>query len=323
KGGNDGALLAMLKGEGDFSYVGFSDVRGDYASKNPATNLYFWPVNNGNYLWLNTTKAPFNDAKFRHAIAQAIDTENVAQKAYAGVAHGMSASGIVPVQQGQWLSAANKAAAWSYNPEKAKAELKAAGYKWDSAGNLLGKNGKKLPSFKILVGAGWTDYITQATVVGEDLKKIGISTSVDQQAWSAYAGGLTTASYDMGISWGWGNGPTPYQFFYKDFAPEFSAKKPGEAAISNLSRYTNPVMTNAIKTFRQTSNLATQKKAVDQMISIFLRDVPAIPLTDRQQFDEFNATRYTGFPSDKNPYTDGAPDDGVGARLVYLNVKPK
>ena len=323
KGGNDGALLAMLKGEGDFSYVGLADVKGDYADKNPATNLYFWPVNNGNYLYFNTTKAPFNDAKFRHAVSQAVNVDNVALKAYAGIAKGLSSTGVIPAQQGQWVSAENKAAAYDFNPEKAKTELKAAGYKWDAAGSLLGKNGKKLPSFKILVGSGWTDYITMATVIGEDFKKIGLSTSVDQQAWSAYAGGFTAANYDMGISWGWGNGSTPYQFFYKDFAPEFSAKKAGEASISNLSRYTNPVMTNAIKTFRETANLAIQKKAVNAMVKVFLRDAPALPLTDRMQFDEFNASKFTGFPSEKNPYTDGAPDDGVGARLVYLNVKPK
>ncbi|HEX2865225.1 MAG TPA: ABC transporter substrate-binding protein [Deinococcales bacterium] len=321
--GADASLLAMLKGEADFTYSGYTDVKKDYAAKNPAVNLYYWPVTNGNYLYLNEAKAPFGDAKFRHAVAQAIDTSTVAARAYNGTANALNASGIIPAQQGQWLSAANKAAMWSYNPEKAKAELKAAGYKWDSAGNLLGKDGKKLPSFKILVGSGWLDFITMATVIGENFKQLGIATTIDQQSWGGYIAALQSAQYDMAISWGQGNGSSPYYFFYQDFAPEFSAKKVGDNATSNFTRYTNPVITNALKTFRETADLATQKKAVDSMVKVFLRDVPLIPLTDRNNFDDFNASRFTGWPSDKNPYNDGSPDDGIGARLVYLNVKPK
>ena len=323
KGGNDGVLLSLLKGEGDFSYVGLSDVKNGYAAKNPAVNVYYWPVNNGNYLYFNTTKAPFNNAKFRHAIAQAIDTQNVADKAYNGVANGLNSSGVIPAQQGKWLTAAAKANAYSFNPEKAKAELKAAGFKTDAAGKLLGRDGKRLPAFKILVGEGWTDFITMASVIGENLRQVGIDTSIDQEAWSAYSGGLQTANFDMGISWGWGNGDTPYYFFYQDFAPEFSAKKVGDAAVSNLSRYTNPVITNALKTFRETSDLTKQRKAVEEMVKVFQRDAPAVPLTDRNQFATFNASHFTGFPSMANPYNDGSPDDQAGARLLYLNIKPK
>ena len=321
--GADSSLLAMLKGDGDFTYSAYVDVKKDYADKNPAVNLYYWPVANGNYLFLNGAKAPFSDPKFRHAIAQTIDTAAVANRAYNGSAQPLSSSGIIPAQQGKWLSDANKANLWTYNPEKAKAELKAAGYKWDAGGSLLGKDGKKLPSFKILVGSGWLDFITMATVMGGDLKKIGLDTSIDQQSWGGYIAALQSAQYDMSISWGQGNGSTPYFFFYQDFAPEFSAKKAGDNATSNFTRYVNPVMTSALKTFRETADTATQKKAVDAMIKLFLRDVPLIPLTDRVQFDDFNASKFTGFPSLANPYNDGSPDDGIGARLLYLNVKPK
>ena len=59
------------------------------------------------------------------------------------------------------------------------------------------------------------------------------------------------------------------------------------------------------------------------MVKQVISDVPFVPLTDRSQFCLFNATRFTNFPSDKNPYNDGSPDDGIGARLMYLNVSLK
>ena len=210
----------------------------------------------------------------------------------------------------------------SYDVAAADRALTAAGYKKDAGGNRLGKDGKPLPSFKILVGAGWTDFITMAQVVSNNLKEVGIKTSIDQQAWGSYSGGLQTASYDMGISWGFGNGSTPYYTFNAGFNPDFSAAV-GKTAPSNLSHYTNPVITQALESFRTTSNLATQQKAVNTIISAVMKDVPWVPLTDRVNFALFNTSKFTGFPSAKDPYNDASPDDSNGARLMYLNVKPK
>ena len=222
-GGNDGALLRLLKGEVDFGYVGVTNVKADYADKNPALNLYWWPVNNANFLYLNNAKAPFNDLNFRRAIAMAVDTKDVAQKGYNGTVAAADPSGVIPAQRGKWLTAAATKNAYTFNLEKAKAALSKAGYKTDSSCGLLGKDGKSLGTLKILVGAGWTDFIAMAQVVSENLKKIGLTTSIDQQQWSGYAGALQTGTYDMGISWGWGNGDTPYDLFYKSFSPELSA----------------------------------------------------------------------------------------------------
>jgi peptide/nickel transport system substrate-binding protein len=314
---NDAAQLKLLSGEADFGYVGISDPKA-YAAKSKDAS-YWWPTNNINFLYFNTVKAPFNDVNFRKAVAAAIDTKEVAQKAYAGAVPAANPAGIFPGQQKQWLSAAAKP---TFDVAAADRALTAAGYKKDSNGNRLGRDGKTLPSFKILVGAGWTDFITMAQVIGNNLKKVGINTSIDQQAWGSYSGGLQTGSYDMGISWGWGNGSTPFYTFNAAFNPDFSAPV-GKTAPSNLSRYTNPAITSALKAFRTTSDQATQQKAVSTIVSTVMKDQPWVPLTDRVNFGLFNTSKFTGFPSAENPYNDSSPDDTNGARLLYLNVKPK
>jgi peptide/nickel transport system substrate-binding protein len=317
---NDAALLKLLSGEVDYGYVGISDPVG-YAAKGP-NNAYWWPTNNINFLYFNTVKAPFNDAAFRRAVAQAINTKSVALKAYMGAVPAANPSSIFPTQQATWLPASAKALAPTFDAAAADKALTAAGYKKDAKSLRLGKDGKPLPSYKILVGAGWTDFITMAQVVGDNLKKVGIITSIDQQAWGSYSGGLQTGSYDMGISWGWGNGSSPYYTFNKAFSPDFSAAV-GKTAPSNLSRYTNPTITAALKTFSATSDAAAQKKAMNTIITTVLKETPWVPLTDRTQFALFNTSRFTGFPSAANPYNDASPDDAPGARLMYLNVKPK
>ncbi|ADV65899.1 ABC transporter substrate-binding protein [Deinococcus maricopensis] len=318
---NDAALLKLLKGEADYGYVGVSDPKGMYASKGP-NNQYWWPVTGDNYLYFNTTKAPFNDAAFRRAVSQAINTADVAQKAYAGVAKPSHPSGIIPAQQAQWLPANASSLAVKFNAAAADAALTKAGYRKNAQGARLGKDGKALPAFKILVGAGWTDFITMAQVISENLKKVGINTQIDQQAWSSYSGGLQTANYDMGISWGWGGGPTPYYLYYQSFSPEFSAAV-GKTAPSNLAHYSSPAITQALAQYRATSDAAAQKKAIGTIATTVMRDMPWLPLTDRSEFSLYSTARFTGFPNAQNPYNAGTADDTPGARLMYLNVKPK
>ncbi|PYE50569.1 ABC transporter substrate-binding protein [Deinococcus yavapaiensis] len=318
---NDAALLKLLKGEADYGYIGVSDPEGGYAKKG-ANNTYYWPVTGDNFLYFNTAKAPFNDAAFRRALSQAIDTRDVAQKAYAGVANAAHPSGMIPGQQQEWLTASARNTTVKYDPAAADAALSKAGYKKNAQGQRLGKDGKALPAFKILVGAGWTDFITMAQVISENLKKVGINTQIDQQAWSSYAGGLQTGTYDMGISWGWGGGPTPYYLYNQSFGPEFSAPV-GKTAASNLARYTNPAITAALAQFRSSSDEATQKKAINTIASTIMRDMPWLPLTDRFEFSLYNTSRFTGFPTKQAPYNAGTADDTIGARLMYLNVKPK
>ncbi|AFZ65697.1 ABC transporter substrate-binding protein [Deinococcus peraridilitoris] len=319
--GNDAALLKLLKGEADYGYVGVSDPEGQYAKK--GENLsYYWPVTGDNYLYFNTAKAPFNDPAFRRAISQAINTKNVAEKAYAGVADAAHSSGVIPAQQQQWLPASAKNLEVKFDAVAADTALTKAGYKKNAQGRRLGKDGKVLPSFKILVGAGWTDFITMAQVIGEDLKKVGVNTQIDQQAWSSYAGGLQTGTYDMGISWGWGGGPNPYYLYNQTFAPEYSAPV-GKTAASNLSRYTNPAVTKALTAFKGTSDTAQQKKLMGTVITTVMQDMPWLPLTDRFNFSLYNTAKFTGMPTKQNPYTAGEADDVAAARLMYLNVKPK
>jgi len=319
--GNDASLLKMLKGETDYGYIAVPDPNKDYKNKG-ANFTYWWPVNNLNALYLNTTKAPFDDAAFRRALAMAINTKEVADKAYAGVVPPADPTGIIPGQQKVWKPGTAATLAPRLNVAAADAALTAAGYRKNAQGQRLGKDGKPLPAFKILVGSGWTDFITMAQVIGEQLKPLGISTSIDQQVFASYAGSFQTATFDTGVSWGWGSGPTPYNLYYQSFSPEFSAPV-GKTASSNLSHFTDPALTKAIDSFSATSDPAQQKALMSTMVTTVMKNQPWIPLTARTSFNVYNTAKFTGFPDAQNPYNEGSPSDQVGARLMFLNVKPR
>ena len=103
-----------------YSFANIPDIKNVYVNKNPETNKFYWPVTNTNFLYLNTAKAPFSDVNFRRAIASAINTDEVALKAYSGLLKAADPSGIIPTQKTKWLSKEVAAKGLNYQCEPAR-----------------------------------------------------------------------------------------------------------------------------------------------------------------------------------------------------------
>jgi len=317
---NQSTLLLLLQDQADYAYNQIPNVEQTFNARDPETYVSWWPVNNDNILYLNTLKPPMDDVVFRKAVGMAIDKEDAAAKAYAGTTVAASSpTGIIPAQQADWLEPTVQEAAYGFDLEAARTLLEEAGYTWDGD-TLLGKDSQPLPTFNILVGAGWTDFITMAQVISQNLEALGIRSSIQQENWGSYSRGLQSGTYDMAISWGWGNGSTPYYLYNRSLSPEFSAEGIGDIADSNFSRFTDPTITEALTTFRESSDPAVQKEAITQIAQIVVDQVPYVPITDRVNFSNFNLSTFTGWPSPENPYTDGGPDDSAAGLLMFREV---
>jgi peptide/nickel transport system substrate-binding protein len=315
---NDTALLVLLAGNIDYTYDAITNPAKTYVAKNPATNKYWWPDTNINFLYFNTTKAPFNDPKLRRAIAFGMNTKLIAQRAYYGGVDASNGGQDAAVTGGQlkaWYPSSLKKLEWSYNVKTAKALLKKAGYKL-KGGKLLTPKGKAIPKQQILIGGpGWTDYIVIATMVSQELKALGISSSVVQQPWGSYSTNLPKGNYQLAISWGNGPGPTPYFMDYNDF----SKSKIG-ATGTNWSRFWNPTINKALVTYRGSSDLKVQKTAMATIMQQVMTNAPMVALTGRPNWFDYQTKSFTGFPDATNPYNDAGAPDSPGARLLYLNV---
>lgn len=320
---NQAALLLLLQNQADYAYTQIPNVAQTYNARNPEQYVSWWPVNNNNILYLNTAKAPFNDVAFREAVAMAIDRDDVAAKAYAGTTIAAAhPSAIVPAQRAEWLNEDLLESGYTFDPDAARTMLEEAGYTYQGD-TLLSPDGEALPTFNILVGAGWTDFITMAQVISQNLGAIGVRSSIQQENWGSYSRGLQSGTYDMAISWGWGNGATPYYLYNRSLGPEFSADEIGELAASNMSRFTDPAVTEALATFRSSSDFAVQKEAINQIAAVVMEQVPYVPLNDRVNFSNFNLSTFTGWPSPDDPYTDGGPDDSTAGMLMFRQVRLK
>ncbi len=325
---NTTALEMLLANKADLVGAFIPDVEKLWASKDPSVNKYWWPVYSVNILLLNNLKYPFDSSTFRRAISIALDKNALEEKAYYNVGGVANPTGITPMQLDEWMDPSLTPLASmlnTYDPQEAQKLLASIGFTKNANGQLIEPDGKVLSTFKIVVAAGATDFITMAQIISEDLKELGISTIVDQEAGSTYMSSIMSGTYDMAIASGSGIGPSPYYLYNSAFNPAFSAPI-GKTAISDFERYTNPLVTAALQVFSSTSDLSLQKQAMYTIERIMLMDVPFIPLTNRTLFGEYNESSFTGFPTESDPYTYsefmGYP--GLyGGELMGLNVHLK
>jgi len=324
---NEAAFLQMLKGETDQNDIAIADPVRTWVNKNSQNNLMFWPTYSSNFLLMNDAKSPFDNATFRKAISLAINKKLLEDRAYWGTGgYDISQTQIISAQKSEWYDtslATLDTYLNSYNPAEAQKLLASIGYTKNSAGVLIGPNGKPLPTFNILVGTGWTDFITMAQNIIPELKAIGIDTTMVQQSYSTYQSLLMTGNFDIAILNGSPQlGPNPFYAYYSEFYPGFSAPL-GQSAISDYSRYTNPVITKALNEFMSSSDLTTQKQAMYTIEKVLLNDLPMIVLTNRTGFDLYSQKTFVGWPTLENPYSNGWNIYGLGMELVALNLHLK
>jgi peptide/nickel transport system substrate-binding protein len=317
---NETALLDLINNNIQYTYDAITNPAKTYAAKDPAHLKYWWPVTNDNFLVFNTTKAPFNDPVFRRAAAMSLNTTLIANRAYFGAipaSTGVAETGAIPGQIPSWINEKPlKSLEWTYNVKQAKALLATAEYTMKS-GKLMMPNGKAVPKQTILIGGpGWTDYITIASMISQELKAIGVSSSVIQAPWATYSGNLPAGKYDMAVTWAWGavGGPSPYYIYNYNFA---KAQINGK---TNMSRYTSKTIEKALSTYAASSDPKVQKSAVQAMALDVMTNVPVIPVTARTNFFDYNSTEFTGWPSAANPYNAGEAPDNPGGKLVLINV---
>jgi peptide/nickel transport system substrate-binding protein len=317
---NDTALLDLINNNIQYTYDAITNPDKTYVAHDKAHLKYWWPVTNDNFLVFNTKKAPYNKAAFRRALAWGLNTKLIAKRAYFGAipaSTGMAETGAIPGQVHSWINPKPlKPLMWSHNVSKAKSLLAKAGYKLKN-GKLTMPDGKAIPSQTILIGGpGWTDYITIASMISQELKALGIDSSVIQAPWATYSGNLPAGKFDMALTWAWGasGGPSPYFIYYYNFAKAQIAGK------TNMSRYTSKTIEKALARYAASSDPKVQKAAVQAIAKNVMANVPVIPITARTNFFDYNTKSFVGWPNYDKPFNAGEAPDNPGGKMVLINV---
>ena len=299
--GNDGANLAAANGDVDWAPQYMPNIEKTFISKDPDHRKYWFPPTGSMINWqLNTTKAPFNDTDVRKALSMAVDREQVTKIGMSGYTQPADCTGL----SGNYETWKNKDVQddcdWTkLNVDEANKLLDKAGYPKGADGKRTLKDGKPF-EFKISVGAASSDWLSVANVIAQNLAEVGVTAKVDSPDWAAVVAGYETGDFDSGIVWS-ANDPSPYKYFAGMMGTS-TVKPVGEKTFENYHRFGDAKADALLTEFAAATDQDKQHEIADKLQEEYSAVAPAIPLFAGPEWGAYNNTRFTGWPTEENPY---------------------
>jgi len=240
-----------------------------------------------NTVWLepNTTKFPMSNLNFRKALAYAINPAQIASVIYDNIVDPANPVGLLP-NLDPFIPASVKPLEFSYNPAKAKAFLAASGYKGTAV--------------TIQDPDGWTDWNSATDLIVQELKAIGINAVAYFPQDAARNTNLTDGTYDLALDNNATVAATPWSYFDRVFQLPILKQ---QTAQLNWERYSDPAawaLVQKIGTVVPTDTTAIQA-LYTQLETIFLQNLPEIPLWYNGAWAQFNTTYWHDYPTSTTP----------------------
>lgn len=202
------------------------------------------------YLGFNMEKAPFNELKFRQAVAYGVN-----QQAYVKQLNGL----------GIYNESIIGPKVYGYN-EKAKE----TGYPYDKekASQMIEENGYSGQKVTLLV-ANRDNYMKMAEIVQSQLTEIGLDVEIETMEWATFLETGRKGDYEMTFL-GWSNSTADgSELLY----PNLHSDNIGS---SNFSRYSNDAFDKLVEESRSTVDQEVRKEKLNEANVMAIKDAPWI-----------------------------------------------
>jgi peptide/nickel transport system substrate-binding protein len=278
---------------------------------------WFVPIQT-NSLEPNLTKFPTNQLPVRKAISLAIDRTALSQQAEGGIEPPVSnASGLtLPIFQ-QFLSPSVSGSTLNAHSDIAGAKqvLQQAGYVMGSDGLFRTKSGQKL-TIDITNPSSFSDYATGDQLIAGWLRKAGIDARFVGQSVTAWSSDIATGNFQMTSHWSQ-TSVSPYQL-YNDWLNSAQATNNAAGDYERLKDPNVDAMLNKLAGANSDADQAADVAPIEQYVA---QNLPIIPTVYGVVFDEYNTGKFTGWPSESNPYESGSPNTPTN-EVVILRLRP-
>jgi peptide/nickel transport system substrate-binding protein len=259
------------------------------------------------------TNSPLDNVKVRQAMALAINRDEVGAIGETGSETGAHQDGIAQSYRSQWVDTAQASSYfndYAFNPTEAVKLLEQAGYTKVVGGVRENSAGQKL-SFALTNNGGYSDWVADATVIAEQLSRVGIQ--ITQRNLNDPTTSENNGTYQIGLADQTG-GPGPeYEFRQWLYGPNIGS--------TNYTQWNDPATNKLFNEYSVTNDPATQRAIVNQLQKLVLSQVPYIPVLGGVSWDQYSTDQFTGWPTPQNPYAQGQtayPDWGWD----LLHIKP-
>jgi peptide/nickel transport system substrate-binding protein len=315
---NDPANLDLATGKAQWGSQFIPNIKSFYLSKS-ADNHYWFPPTVNVSIFINLKDPILSNVAVRRAMAYAIDRSRVSQIGEYGYEPASNQTGIVTPTFSSWLDP-GLAKQVTYNPAKAIAILKAAGFKM-SGGVFHTPQGKPL-SFTMINIGGYSDWVASAQIVAQELKAVGIKITPENLSSTTYDNDTYTGKYQLSYNGNESPGPAPY-YELRELLYSHNSAAIGQLAASNWERYSSPAVDKLIEQYGATTSSAEQHAIVRKLEQVMVNDVPVIPITESVDWYQYNTKDITGWVTQQNPYARPSAFENPDWGVVLLHLKPK
>ncbi|HEY1621305.1 MAG TPA: ABC transporter substrate-binding protein [Streptosporangiaceae bacterium] len=318
---NDTANTYLASGQAQWGGQFIPSIQKFYMAKSTANHYWFPPLANVS-MFINLKNPVLSNVAVREALAYGINRQRASTIGEYGYEPASNQSGIVTPTFSSWLDtsqAAQYGNNYAYNPAKALAILKAAGFKKGSDG-IMAKGGQKL-SFSIINNGGFSDWVSAVNTIQDSLKAIGIQVTPKDMAAPAYEAALYDGNYQLAYGSETG-GPTPY-YELRQWLYSANSAAIGQPAGSNFERYSSPATDALINSYGDTTSATQQHAIVNKLEAVMLKDVPVIPVTESVDWYQYSTANFTGWITQQDPYAQPAPYNYPDWGQLLMRVGPK
>ncbi|HEY2273532.1 MAG TPA: ABC transporter substrate-binding protein [Jatrophihabitantaceae bacterium] len=289
--------LDVTSGKFDWSYNYLPNVQKTFVSKD-SHNKYWFPPGGTIGLFLNLTKAPYNDANFRLGISYALNRSTIAQKAVNGYTGAASLSGLVlPNLKADLDPSLPNQGMVTQNTDQAMAAFNKAGYTLQ--GGKLEKAGKQA-SITLSMPNNFTDWVAAATEVKAELAKVGVAVTLDEPQYAQYEKQIGAGTFDAAMG-GFGGSGNPYTDFNNALNSKYAAPI-NTATVNNFERFKSPTVDSALAKLAAATGQSAQQQATYQLEQFMYHQQPIVLLYYGGSWGLFSDKNFTGWPSASDPY---------------------
>lgn len=324
---NNVALGSVLKGEVDLSNNFLPGVATlvdkGYVKTYFAGAPYMLSANTA-VLFLNTTKKPMDDPAFRRALAFAIDVPSIVNVAYANLVKAASPTGLLPSLSRFDDQAVLAELGYTFDTEKAKSMLDAAGYKdVDGDGFVESPDGSAI-ALEVTCPNGWTDWMAAIDIIASSAQAAGINIKSAYPDYGAWNTALQGGTFDMTLNNWAGMSNTPWTLYNLLFRHPIQ----DQMQSGNFGRYDNQEIFDLVDALAKVpvTDEEGMKAACSAIQELMLTDMPMIPLWYNGLWSQYSTSSWTNWP-DENSTSPTLPTTWsgywqMGGLMTLINLKP-
>ncbi|MDO7908828.1 ABC transporter substrate-binding protein [Paenibacillus sp. JX-17] len=273
-------------------------------------------------IFFNLSKKGLDNPDVRRAIAMSINYAKISELAMSGYSAPMQPSLTLNSDAESKFVDQNaiKSLQWTTDVEGANQLLDSIGAKKGKDGIRV-LNGTRLGPFEIECPYGWSDWNASLEIVAQSAKAIGIEIRTKFPESPVWTNDLQTGKFDIIMNTPAG-GVSPSQPWNRAMTIMYSkgVAPLGEMAFWNWGRYKNDRADAIIDEIPTVSDDAKLKELYTELTTIWLKDIPSIPLMYRPWvFHTVNESVWKGFPTegDGSNIPPQIAMDGAGIRALY------